>query len=79
MNTETVKKGAERQSPSNAGLYIVRLEDGVWIAPWGGDPGRTLVRDTAYMFKTKRAAHIAIAEALLFRDFSNPTVEMYNV
>lgn len=20
--------------------YIVELEDGVWIAPWSGDPGR---------------------------------------
>ena len=55
-------------------LFIVELENGVWLAPWRGDPGRTLVRDTARRFRTKAAAHRAIAAAALFRGFDNASV-----
>ena len=36
--------------------YIVELEPGCWLAPWKGDPGRTLVIHSAKVFATERAA-----------------------
>ena len=77
--TKDVNDHAGAESGLNAGLYIVKLEDGVWLAPWDGDPGRTLKEKSAKKFTTQAAAHKAIAKALRFREFKNPTVEMYNV
>lgn len=38
-------------------MYILKFEDmNCWIAPWNGDPGRTLVRDSARLFDTKEKA-----------------------
>lgn len=44
-------------------MYIVELEEGVWIAPWEGDPGRTLVKDNAKLFKTETGASRALTAA----------------
>lgn len=75
---ENVNEDASAQSVLNAVLYIVKLEDGVWLAPWDGDPGRTLNEKSAKKFTTQAAAHKAIAKALRFREFKSPTVQMYN-
>lgn len=56
-------------------MYIIELEKGVWIAPWNGDPGRTLIKGSAKQFDTKAQAYRAIAKALGYRDFQNPIVE----
>ena len=40
--------------------YIIELERGVWIAPWDGDPGRTLIRENAHTFRTRAAAERAL-------------------
>jgi 2-C-methyl-D-erythritol 4-phosphate cytidylyltransferase len=40
---------------------IVELEEGCLLAPWRGDPGRTLVRESAKRFKSVRAARAALA------------------
>lgn len=55
--------------------FIVRLEPGVWIAPWKGDPGRTLVRASAKQFPTERSARRALSKARRFREFPKATVE----
>lgn len=35
-------------------MYILKFEDiECWIAPWDGDPGRTLVRESARQFDSK--------------------------
>lgn len=47
--------------------WIVELEPGTWIAPWFGDPGRTVVRRNARQFDSKRSAELALKKA---RDFS---------
>jgi hypothetical protein len=44
-------------------MFIVEIEKGVWLAPWDGDPGRTLVKDSAKEFKTERAADGALSAA----------------
>jgi hypothetical protein len=54
--------------------YIVILEqnfpgENVYLAPWRGDPGRTLVESNAKRFKTKRAAEIGMAKARDYRNF----------
>lgn len=49
--------------------YIVELEKGVWLAYWPGDPGRTLQRSSARVYKTKRGARIAAGLARRFRRF----------
>jgi len=58
-------------------MWIVRLWSGCWIAPWSGDPGRTLVEDSAKRYKTEFAGHCAINRAeRLFpnRDYSKSRV-----
>jgi len=55
-------------------MYIVELEKGVWLSPWEGDFGRTLVKESAREFKSKAQAFRAIESALKYRDFQNPIV-----
>jgi len=56
-------------------MWIVRLEDGVWLAPWTGDPGRTLVEDSAKTYATKRGAQIALGLARKYRPFKKAEVQ----
>ena len=49
--------------------YIVEIETGVWIAPWKGDPSRTLDRNNAQLFKGKSAAKGALTRARKYRPF----------
>lgn len=38
-------------------MFILKFSDyDCWIAPWSGDPGRTLVRDSAKDFPTRENA-----------------------
>ena len=40
-------------------MYILKFEDNeCWIASWSGDPGRTLIRESAKLFDTKEKAKI---------------------
>ena len=55
-------------------LHIVELEPSVWLAPWAGDPGRTLVRQNAKQYFTRHGALIALGKARKFREFRNAVV-----
>ena len=55
-------------------MYIVELELGVYLAPWSGDPGRTLVESTARLYRTERGAQIALGKARRFRPFQHALV-----
>jgi hypothetical protein len=38
-------------------MFVLKFSNqDCWIAPWEGDPGRTLVRDNAKEFKTEEQA-----------------------
>ncbi|MBE7649150.1 hypothetical protein [Tenacibaculum finnmarkense] len=50
---------------------IVQLEDGVYLADWIGDPGRTLKIENAKVFKNQDQATNALKEARKFRPFVN--------
>jgi len=52
-------------------MYVVELEKGVWVAPWDGDPGRTLVIKNAKTFPNKTEADFAIVCARVYRKFEN--------
>lgn len=40
-------------------MYILKFKDNeCWIAPWEGDPGRTLIKNSAKLFYTKEKAEI---------------------
>ena len=56
-------------------MYIVELERYVWLAPWPGDPGRTLVKKNAKQFNSKKQAKRALTKALKCRNFLYPIVE----
>lgn len=48
-------------------MFIVEFENGgspCWLAPWNGDPGRTVVRKNAKQYKTESAANAALARAI---------------
>ena len=50
-------------------MYIVELEYGVWLAPWDGDPGRTLQKENARKFHTKADANYYLTQARIYRPF----------
>lgn len=54
--------------------YIVELEPGVWLAPWSGDPGRTLVKKEARRFKSRGEATQWMGWAKTFRPFPHARV-----
>jgi len=59
-------------------MWIVEIETGVWLATWDGDPGRTLVKDSAKQFKSEQSAGRALgkARAILHRNgFPHAKVE----
>ncbi len=49
--------------------YIVELEEGCWLAPWRGDPGRTTVEARAKTFPTRRSAVGALGQARRHREY----------
>lgn len=49
--------------------YIVELEKGVYLAPWDGDPGRTLDYNKAKVFKTADEARVALKYAREYAPF----------
>lgn len=55
--------------------WIVVLEDGVYLAPWGGDPGRTLNRKLALKYSAKQDAELALSLARQYRPFKNARIE----
>ena len=54
--------------------WVVELESGVWLAPWRGDPGRTLFAGSAKRFPTQAAAHRALVAARVYREFEGAQV-----
>ncbi len=57
--------------------YMVKLEKGVYLANWRGDPGRTLKIDSAKKFKNRKAAKKSITESRKFRPF--PKAEIIEI
>lgn len=55
--------------------YIVELEQGVWIAKWDGDPGRTVVKDYAKVFTDKKKAKIALEKCREYRLFTDAIIK----
>lgn len=55
-------------------MPIIELEKGVYLAPWEGDPGRTLDIRTAKKFKTRKDAEFALMGARNWRPFRNAVI-----
>ena len=55
---------------------IVELEPGVWMADTEGDPGRTLVKENARIFKCENFALLGLKIARTYRPFANAKIEM---
>lgn len=49
--------------------YIVELHEDCWLAPWKGDPGRTLIEANATRYNTGHGAKIALGRARSYREF----------
>lgn len=64
----------ETQSGGERG-FIVKLEPSVWLAPWDGDPGRTLVRSAAKVFHSEADATTALSAARTYRPFQYAVVQ----
>lgn len=56
--------------------WVVRLEEGVWLADVDGDPGRTLVEANAIRYDNLEDAVRALADARKFRPFKTATIDM---
>jgi len=55
-------------------MYIVELEKGVWIAPWEGDPGRTLEIENAKQYKQRNWAKRGLKMAREYRPFKKAKI-----
>ena len=55
-------------------MFIVKLQDGLYLAEWAGDPGRTCCRWLAREYKTKVGAAIALGMARRFRPFKGARI-----
>lgn len=53
---------------------IVELEEGVWIAEWEGDPGRTCAIENAQEFAGVPEADEALRAARIYRPFKNASI-----
>lgn len=49
--------------------FIVELEEGVYLATWSGDPGRTLKIENAQVFVRDKDADNALVRARYYRPF----------
>lgn len=54
--------------------WVVELECDVWLAPWTGDPGRTIKRENAKEFDSFEKASDALDEARKYRPFVNAVI-----
>lgn len=45
-------------------MWIVEIDEGCWLAPWDGDPGRTLVKESAQRFTSEHGARTALGIAI---------------
>lgn len=54
--------------------YIVELQEGCWLAPWRGDPGRTLVEASAKQFETEASAKRGLTAARRWHPFLNAVI-----
>jgi hypothetical protein len=59
------------------GKAVVRLTPNCWLAPWRGDPGRTMVRESAKVYESPWAAFYALVRAKTFRPFPQAVIEDY--
>jgi hypothetical protein len=55
-------------------MYVVELENNCWLAPWSGDPGRTIVSQNARVFGSRHGARVALGFARKHRPFPNARV-----
>jgi hypothetical protein len=56
-----------RQADVMASAFIVEFPNGgeaFWLAPWSGDPGRTLVRSSAKRYGSEAMAQKALQKAI---------------
>ena len=56
--------------------YIVQLGFELWLAPWHGDPGRTLFVENAKRFTSRRQAEKALEDARKYRPFPDAFVDV---
>lgn len=59
---------------SRYGLFVVELEEGVWLSDCLGDPGRTLVLENAKVFQGESAAELALVHARRYRPFRSAAI-----
>lgn len=62
-------RSPKNPAPPDLRKWVVELEPGVCLAPWHGDPGRTLVRESARVYDSRHEAAQALRHARLFRAF----------
>ena len=55
-------------------MYIVKLEEGVWLAEGTGDPSRTTVEANAQRFVKFTQAKSALKLARVFKFFENARI-----
>lgn len=55
-------------------MFIVELEQGVWLTDGEGDPPRTLREENATRYDSMIEAARALTDARTFRPFKNATI-----
>lgn len=58
--------------------WVVEIEPGCWLAPWEGDPGRTLLLANVKRYKSAREANCALRRARTIRPLKYAKVYQLN-
>jgi NTP pyrophosphatase (non-canonical NTP hydrolase) len=72
----SVLDGVAKTNQGGVGVkeYIVKLEEGCWLAPWSGDPGRTCVEKNAMRYRMSDKAARALKRARMFSPFADASI-----
>ena len=68
----SVMKVEERKEKDKK--YIIELEAGLYLAPWGGDPGRTHKIDSSLVCHNIDEANNKLKAARTYRPFPNASI-----
>ena len=64
VRTSNPRNGMTAKALLSTTFWIVSMGGGMWFAPWEGDPGRTCIRSSAKLYRSKRKAQRAVGEAM---------------
>lgn len=74
LDSQGFSSSYSTETSENSG-FVIQLEALVWISEIEGDPGRTVVRKNAQVFRSEKDAEAALVKAREYRPFRCAIIE----